>query len=445
MTEAAPVEERLGAAFTPAAVGRSGRRIALVLLTAIGTINFIDRQILSVLIEPMRAELHFSDTQFGFLTGLSFALFYAALGVPVAMLADRSHRIRLIAAACFVWSLFTGACGFVTNFWQLAFARFGVGIGEAGGTAPSLSVLADLYPPEQRAVVTGLFTANGPLGVFLAASAGGFVASQLGWRAAFLCISALGMIAAPLLLMGVREPRRGAMEAGATPHAQPGPASAALGRTAALFVRRRTLSLLLAASGLSAFVSYGMLNWIPAYLMRERHMPLAEIARWFGPAAGLSMGLGIWGGGALVNLVARRSERAYALIPGLAMLVAGPSFVLSLMAPSWQASLLLMLLPMMCVTVYVAPALAVVQNLAPVSARATAMALLLLAFNIVGLGGGPLGIGMLSDALHHAHVGQNLKWSLVWVAPMSAVAALIYYGLSRTIVADAALSRSEHG
>ena len=161
MTQAVPV------AFAPVpAVGRQGGRVALVLLIVVGAINFVDRQMLSVLIEPMRAELHFSDTQFGLLTGLSFALFYAAVGVPVAMLADRTHRVRLVAGACLVWSLFTGACGFTTSFWQLALARFGVGIGEAGGTAPSLSILADYFPPKQRALVTGLFTANGPLGVF---------------------------------------------------------------------------------------------------------------------------------------------------------------------------------------------------------------------------------------------------------------------------------------
>src|SRR5260221_184309 len=141
MTEAATVD-----AFATPVPARSGRRVALALLVAIGAINFIDRQILSVLIEPIRSDLHFTDTQFGFLTGLSFAVFYAALGVLAAVLADRTHRVRLVAAACLLWSLFTGACGFATSFWQLASARFGVGVGEAGGTAPSLSILADYYP-----------------------------------------------------------------------------------------------------------------------------------------------------------------------------------------------------------------------------------------------------------------------------------------------------------
>ncbi len=440
MTEAVSAAAFTPAPATPApAMERPGRRIALALLIAVGTINFIDRQILSVLVEPMRAELHFSDTQFGLLTGLSFALFYAALGVPVAMLADRTHRVRLVAAACLLWSLFTGACGFATSFWQLALARFGVGVGEAGGTAPSLSILADYFPPQRRAVVTGLFTANGPLGVFLGASLGGWAASRFGWRGAFIGISALGMITAPLLLLLVREPLRGAMEGRGTAALAPAP----FVQTARLFLSRPTLTLLLVASGLSAFVSYGMLNWIPAYLMRVQHMPLIAVAHWFGPAAGICMGLGIWGGGALVNAAEKISVRAYALIPGLAMLVAAPSFALALFAGSWRSSLALMLLPMICVTIYVAPALALVQTLAPVAGRATATAILLLAFNIIGLGGGPLAIGMISDALAHAHVAGGLQLALLYTAPTAVIAACAYYALSRTIVADTEFMRLE--
>lgn len=412
-----------------------GRGVALAVLTAVGTINFVDRQVLSVLIEPIRHDLHLSDTAFGFLTGLSFALFYAALGVPVAMLADRTHRVRLVAAACLAWSFFTGLCGFATNFWQLALARFGVGVGEAGGTAPSLSILADYFPPRHRPMVIGLFTANGPLGVFLGATFGGWVAERLGWRDAFFVVSLLGVLAAPLLLI-VREPRRGAFE---------DPQGGALAGTArvgfALALRRfagtPALAWLVVGSGLAAFVSYGMLNWIPAYLMRLQHMPLSAVEHWFGPAAGLCMGLGIWGGGALVNIAGRRSMLAYALVPGLAMLIAAPALALALSAPSWQISLALMTLPMVAVTIYVAPALALVQTLSPVSARATATALLLLAFNIVGLGGGPLSVGVLSDAFNHFGHAEGLRLALLCLAPLSLAAAFIYVGVGHALRATA--------
>jgi predicted MFS family arabinose efflux permease len=418
------------------AAGRPGRRLALLILTAVGTVNFVDRQILSVLAEPIRQELHLSDTQLGLLTGLSFALFYAIMGVPAAMLADRVNRVRLVAAACLVWSVFTGACAFAGSFWQLALARFGVGTGEAGGTAPSLSILADYYPPEKRPAVIGLFTVNGPLGVFIGASLGGWTAGQFGWRGAFLMVAGIGVIAAIALAVLVREPVRGALDPG---HGRAAPPKAAgLGDTLKLFLSRPTLRLLLLASGLSAFVSYGMLNWIPAYLMRVQGMPLSEIARWFGPAAGLCMGLGIWGGGALVNWLGTRDIRAYAYVPGLAVLVTAPTLALAVMASSWQTSLLFMLVPMISCTMFTAPALALVQNLSPVTARATATALVLLAFNIVGLGGGPLAIGMLSDALSAAGEATPLRTALLCAAPVSVLAALAYFALSRVVERDAA-------
>lgn len=167
---------------TMPARGMGRHTVALWMLFAVGTINFVDRQLLSILVEPIRAEMNFTDTQFGLLTGLSFALFYAAMGVPVALLADRWNRVRLIGAACLVWSGFTAACGMASSFAHLAILRFGVGVGEAGGTAPSVSVLADYYPPERRAMVIGLFTLNGPLGVFIGAAFGGWAAA--GWSAA---------------------------------------------------------------------------------------------------------------------------------------------------------------------------------------------------------------------------------------------------------------------
>lgn len=422
-------------ASAAASPGAAHRTVALWMLFAIGTLNFVDRQLLSVLVEPIRAEMAFSDTQFGLLTGLSFALFYALMGVPFAMAADRWHRVRLIAAACAVWSVFTAACGLAGNFAQLALARFGVGVGEAGGTAPSLSVLADYYPPDRRPLVIGIFTANGPFGVFLGAAFGGWAAATIGWRGAFIAIGAIGaLVAAPLLVMLVREPARGQMDARG-PVAAP-QAALPMGASFALFLRRRSLRMLAVASGLSAFVSYGMLNWIPAFLMRTQGMPLSALATWFAPAAGITFGLGIWGGGALVNWAARRSPAAYALVPCAATLVLIPSFAAALLVGSWQWSLALMLVPMVACTIYVAPALALVQNLTPPRARATASAILLLMFNLVGLGGGPLVIGMISDAIAPAHGAESLRYALLCTLPAAALAAIAQFRMARVVSAD---------
>ncbi|WP_257839044.1 MFS transporter [Phenylobacterium sp. J426] len=271
------------------------------------------------------------------------------------------------------------------------------------------------------------------MGVFLGATVGGWAAIQFGWRGAFFLVAGVGLAAAALLVLLVREPVRGGLDRG---YAAKPAAAMSLPASARLFLSKPTLRILLVASGLAAFVSTGMLNWIPAYLMRVQQMPLAEVARWFGPAAGLCMGVGIWGGGALVNWAGRRSPKAYAWIPGLSMLLTAPTLALACLAPSWQTSLALMCVPMICCTMYVAPALALVQNLSPVAARATATSLLLLAFNILGPGGGPLAIGMMSDGFAAAGAAQPLKLALIATAPIALVSALLYARLARVVDAD---------
>jgi len=407
------------------------RNLAFAMLFLVGTINFVDRQLLSVLVEPIRSEMQFSDTQFGLLTGLAFALFYAAMGVPVAMIADRWNRVKLIGMACVVWSGFTAACGMVSNFWQLALMRFGVGAGEAGGTAPSLSVIADLYPPAQRPLAIGLFTLNGPFGVFVGAAFGAWAAANIGWRGAFMVIGGVGIVVAPLLIWLVREPARGAMDAQKT-------ADEALpfAQSLAMFWRRASLRMVLIGSGLAAFVSYGMLNWIPAFLMRTQGMPLEAMATWFAPAAGITFGVGILGGGWLVSHAAKRSPRAYGAIPALATAVLIPTFAAALLVESWQISLALMLVPMAACTAYVAPALALVQNLTPPRSRATAAAVLMLMFNIVGLGLGPLFIGVVSDALKPAHGDESLRWALMTIVPFALAAGLAQFAMTRHLDRD---------
>lgn len=435
------MDQAAAIAAAPPAAARPGRILALLLLTAVGTTNFMDRQILSVLAEPIRQDLGLSDTQLGLLTGLSFAFFYAIMGVPAAMLADRYHRVRLVGAACFIWSLFTGACAFAGSFLHLAIARFGVGVGEAGGTAPSLSILADYYPPRMRPAVIGLFTANGPLGVFVGATFGGWAAGQFGWRSAFLLVAAAGLLAALCLVIFVREPLRGALDPASAARTKPAP----LGATARVFLSRPTLRWLVVASALGAFVSTGMLAWVPAFLMRVQGMPLAELARWFGLAAGVCFGIGIAGGGALVNWASRHSLTAYAWVPGLSMLLTAPTLALAVLAGDWRASLALMTIPMICSTIYVAPALALVQNLSPVAARATVTALLMLAFNIVGQGGGPVAIGMLSDLLASQGAPDPLRFAMLALTPTAVIAALCYFAMSRFVVRDAEAVAREAG
>lgn len=419
------------------------KTFALVILMAIGSINYVDRQLLSLLIEPVRQDIPLSDTAFGLLTGLFFALFYASMGVPVAMLADRINRVKLVAVACTMWSVCTGLCGFAQNFWQLALARFGVGVGEAGGTAPSLSILSDYFKPEQRPAIIGLYTVNGPIGVFIGISLGGFIAAQYGWRMAFFTVAILGIALAPILWLVVREPLRGATEAAAPSSAHEKAPS--LLSTIRIFLMLPTLRLLLPASGLLAFVSYGLLNWIPAFLMRENGMALEQLALWFGPAAGVCMGLGIWGGGAIVNIGVKKSLTAYAWAPAFSVMIGCPFLLLALFMPGWELTLILLLIPMVSVVMYVAPALALTQNLAPLRARATATALLLLSFNLVGIGGGPLMIGILSDLFTSLGSQNSLRWALASTIPVSLLAMGLYIMMARTITSDHETRRIQTG
>jgi predicted MFS family arabinose efflux permease len=406
------------------------RNVALAMLFVVGTINFVDRQLLAMLIEPIRADIALSDTQFGLLTGLAFALFYAGMGVPVAILADRWNRVRLIGIACILWSGFTAACGLVSNFWQLALMRFGVGAGEAGGTAPSVSVLADYYPPDRRPVAMALFTCNGPFGVFVGAAFGAWAAAAIGWRNAFLAIGAVGILVGPLLIWLVHEPARGQMDESAND--DPVPFARALG----LFRERPSLMLVLPATAFAAFVSYGMLNWIPAYLMRVQAMPLAAMGTWFAPVAGITFAAGTLGGGWLVARLSQRSPRAYGRVPAIATAILIPSLIAALTIDGWPAALALMIVPLTACTFYIAPSLALVQNLTPPRARATATAILMLMFNIVGLGFGPLFVGFVSDMLKPGHGIESLRWGLMALIPFAVAACAVQIAMTRHLDRD---------
>ncbi|MBZ6379594.1 MULTISPECIES: spinster family MFS transporter [Pacificimonas] len=408
--------------------------LALAMLFLVGLLNFVDRQILSVLVEPIRQDLMFSDLQFGLLTGLTFSLFYSLAAVPIAVAADRSHRVRLIATCCGLWSLFTAACGLAGSFLHLAIARFGVGIGEAGGTAPSLSLLSDLFPPARRAWAIGLFSLNGPLGVFLGTSLAAWAAAEFGWRWVFFIMGAVGLIVAPLLLLLVREPVRGSMD------------SDPLAATAERLRFRQTLERLKAdpalrwtmvVCGLGAFVSYGMLNWLPAYLMRSEAMPLAAMGKWFAVAAGGTLGLGMWLGG---TLAARQAEQAgrggYAVVPGAASVLLVPALSVALLLDGWTASLAGLLVPMTLCTMYIAPMLALTQELARPAERATVSALVMLAFNIVGLGFGPLFVGAVSDMVQPAFGDDSIGVALFGLVPVAACGALASFRLAYILRRD---------
>ena len=391
------------------------RYLCVAVLALAYTFNFLDRQILALLAEPVKHDLHLSDSQLGLLTGVTFALFYTLFGLPIAWVADRSHRVRIVALACATWSLFSAAGGLASNFLTLAVARMGVGIGEAGGTTPSYAIISDLFPPRRRGLALALFSLGVPLGTAVGAALGGGVAARYGWRAAFFAVGLPGLLIALLILLVVREPARGAQDVGtATPEAAP----AHLGEVIALFFRHPVLRWTALGTGLFAFAGYGMLNWTPAFLIRNQHMTLLQLSGAYSLCIGGAMALGTGLSGWLADRLSERRPRAYALIPLWGALVTLPLMAGAFLARSWGVSLACLTVTSAAGIVYLAPALTVVQNTVPPRARSTSAAVLLLVLNLIGLGGGPLFVGVLSDAFKPHYGVDSLRLALLALTPV---------------------------
>jgi predicted MFS family arabinose efflux permease len=382
-------------------------------LCVVYTFNFLDRQFLSILAEPVKHELLLSDTQLGMLTGLMFALFYTLFGIPVSSLADRYNRVRIVAIACGLWSAFTAACGLATGFVSLAIARMGVGVGEAGGAAPSYSIISDYFPPQERGKGLAIFSLGVPIGTMLGAASGGWIAAHYGWRSAFLTLGAAGLVLAPIIPVLVREPERGRLD---PPSSNQPPASVIA--TIKVFVRTPTLVLTALSAGFTAVLIYGLLSWMPAYLIRELGMSLSQIASSYSVVAGVTIGIGTVVGGYVVDAVAPRRPFLYALLPGTAVLLGLPFLFGLAQAQTWPVALMFMAGPYVLLNCYLAPALAVIQNGVAHNQRAAAGAIFLFVLNIIGLGCGPLLIGMASDHFAPVYGTHALRMALLCLAPV---------------------------
>jgi predicted MFS family arabinose efflux permease len=409
--------DRHGSRYKP---GDRYRYAVAISLCVVYTCNFLDRQFLSILAEPVKRELLLTDTQLGMLTGLMFALFYTLFGIPVAALADRYNRVRIVAIACGLWSAFTGACGFAAGFTSLAIARMGVGVGEAGGAAPSYSIICDYFRPEERGAGLAIFSLGVPIGTMLGAASGGWIAAHYGWRTAFLVLGAIGLVLAPIIPLVVREPARGSLD----PPRGTQPAASVL-RTLSVFARSPKLVLTACSAGLTAMLIYGLLSWMPAYLIREQGMSLPQIASSYSVVAGVTIGIGTLVGGYVVDAVAPRRPYLYALLPGGATLLGLPFLFGIVHAQSWVNTLGFMAGPYVLLNCYLAPALTVIQNGVAANQRAAAGAIFLFVLNIIGLGCGPLLIGMASDHFAPEYGPHALRMALLCLAPVFVLVFLV--------------------
>mgnify|MGYP006267287789 CR=1 FL=1 len=406
----------------------------LILLLLAYTMNFIDRQIIGILIEPIKREFGVSDTAMGLLSGLAFALFYSALGVPFARYADRANRRNLVAWCCAAWSIMTALCGMAVGFWTLAMARVGVAVGEAGGTPPSLSMVADHYPPHKRGRAMSVFMLGPQLGIIFGLGLGGWIAHNYGWRQAFIWMAIPGLMVALLMRLTATEPRRGAWE-NATGAEQP--AAPAFKLVVADLWRSKVFMRLALGGLMLGFAGYGIGVWTPAFLVRSHGMNLKDAGIVMGVFGGAAAVLGTLSAGWLSDRLAARDPRWRVGVPILGCMLALPAgltFYLMPAGPMWAVgslqvpqSIFAYLLFGVTTVWWMAPTYAAMADIVPAERRTTAVALFNLGFTMIGGGLGPLLIGVLSDALQTAVGAEGLRWSLATAMLTYVVGILAFY------------------
>lgn len=384
------------------------KKYVLGVLVVVYVFNFIDRQILAILSESIKLDLGLSDTQIGMLSGVAFGIFYATLGIPIARLADKYSRVNIISICLAIWSLMTALSGLAGNFWHLLAARIGVGIGEAGGSPPSHSLIADYFPSDARASALGVYALGIPIGILFGNLAGGWINEFFGWRTAFLLVGIPGIVLALVLKFTVKEPPRGYSE-GKTPPKEQVPFKQVL-KTMWGFKSFRHLSM---GAATQAFVGYGAIAWMPPFLIRTHDMSTGEVGTALGLIIGIAGGLGTFLGGFLADKLGKTDRRWYMWLPGIGFLIAVPFSVGVYLVDSLYLALALYVIPAFMVNLYAGPTFGMTQSLAPLAMRAASSALLLFIINIIGLVFGPTAVGLLSDMLQESW-GMNATESLGW-------------------------------
>lgn len=414
--------------------GRADRWYVLAVLTIVYALNIADRFSISTLIEPIRLELHLSDSGVAFLTGVALALFYVTVGIPIAALADRANRRNILAVALAVWSGMTALCGLAQNYWQLLLARFAVGIGEAGGTPPSTSILADKFPASRRPMALTIFALGACIGAWLGSSVAGAAAERSGWRAAFLVLGIPGLVVAVVVWLTVREPSRGELDAPST-H----PPRSTLAASLRFIASQRSAVHLLAGGSIATLWSWGLMWWTPTFLQRSHHMTVGQAGALLGPmhliagTAGTLLAAG-WLMGRRAAADPRRVARLLGWVTALTTI---PSLFVY-WVDSERAATMLLWVFVPAVYFYIGPILGLLQNVIPAHMRATACAVLLFTANVANLVIAPQVIGWLSDWFAGSFgAGQeSLRWALLLLAPTGFWAAWHLWTSAATIRED---------
>ncbi|MDC0589876.1 MFS transporter [Porticoccaceae bacterium] len=413
-----------------APVSNGYRRYVLVLLTLVYALNFIDRQILVILQESIKVDMDLSDSQLGLLTGFAFAIFYVSVGIPIARWADLGNRRNIVSLAVAVWSGMTALSGFTQNFWQLLMARIGVGVGEAGGSPPSHSMISDYYPVEQRGSALSFYSTGVYLGILLGFLIGGWINSEFGWRTAFFVVGVPGFLVALLVRFTIREPVRGGLEGRAleTP--------ATFGETLRTLKGFGSFKLFAIAAGLNAFSSYGIGNFTPSFLIRSHGFSSLEVGTSLALITGIGGALGTYMGGVLADRFGANDKRWYLWVSGVPAACSVPLMFTAVFIGDPRLALGFLFFATMLGAFYLGPTIAISHTLVSPSMRAMASAILFFILNLIGLGLGPLVVGMLSDLLASTYGSESLRYALGIVSFVNLISAAFFFLAARKLLAD---------
>jgi MFS family permease len=399
----------------------------LTLLTFVYVVNFLDRQLLSILAKPIQDTLHVTDGQLGLIGGLYFAFFYGFIALPIGWLADRTNRVSILSLACAIWSAATTACGLAQTYPQLAVARMAVGFGEAGGVPPSYALITDTFPPAWRGTALGVYNLGPPIGAAIGIAFGASIAAAFNWRDAFIAIGVIGIVTAIAVRVIMREPPRGATDLRRDAE---GPDKAPFWGTLKMFVTRPVLMLAALGSGATQFVTYGLGNFAVLFLMREKGMTLQEIALWYALVVAIGMSGGMVVSGKIIDRMTRTSRVAYAMAPAISLAISLPLYLGFVWSPGWPLALVLLTAVNFFNYFYLSSSVALVQEEVRPNERVLSGALLLLIMNFIGLGLGPTYVGAASDYFLAHGYANSLQISLYTLSPFYLIAIALFLRLA---------------
>ena len=408
------------------------RYYALGLLTVVYTFNFVDRQLLSILQESIKADLLLSDQQLGLLTGFAFALFYTVAGIPIARYADRNNRRNVVAIAIALWSFMTAISGLVQNYLQLLLARIGVGVGEAGGSPPAHSMISDIFPPERRASALAFYSMGINFGILFGFLAGGWLNEFFDWRVAFFVVGAPGIVVALFVRYTLREPIRGLME-----DRQDVATDTPFPEVLKLLWSRLSFRHLAIGGALNAFAGYSSSNWTASFMIRSHDMSTGELGTWLALIMGVGGAIGVFWGSYIAERLAKFDVRWYMWMPTITGMICVPFMIATYVVEGAYTALIVSIVPGILFNVYLGNSLAMTHALVGLRMRAVASAILFFLINLIGMGLGPWGVGLLSDMLSVELGNESLRYAMLYLLPAAMGWSAVHFLIaSRTLQKD---------